>query len=174
MLCFFSYQRCNLAHFDNAVTITNVSSSDYTTTFVTTLMIVLAKPYISYKHISESVELGRKRKREHSGSFFPFLFGSSVFVQEKLACFTYLLSLACFLLLYCLCFTCTLSLVYLTCSFYLACFWFFQFGLINSTQHAYFLSLWVFCLLCLLQLTWVLTQVLLICLLVPTCLLQGR
>ena len=52
--------------FDNAVTMTNASSNVCTTVFVTTLLIVLVKPYVSLKPISDSFELSRKMG--HSGS----------------------------------------------------------------------------------------------------------
>ena len=54
--------------FDIVITITNASSDAFATTFVTTSLVVSAKPYISHKQISDSREPSRKRKREHSGS----------------------------------------------------------------------------------------------------------
>ena len=54
--------------FNNAGTMTNASSNVFTATFVTTFLVVLAKPYISPKSIADSDEPSRKRKRECSGS----------------------------------------------------------------------------------------------------------
>ena len=54
--------------YDNPITMTNVSSNVCTTTIVTTILIVLVKPYVPLKPILDSGEPSRMRKGECSGS----------------------------------------------------------------------------------------------------------